>query len=102
MEVIVIPATQAVAPTKAAHVQNLNVSSCIASASEEANTATHTVPVRIATIRYCDSSASSTVFYVFIFFIFRFKEQYNDLRQKAIKSALDRNEDAFKVNQLKF
>ena len=99
MEVIVIPATQAVAPTKAVHVQNLNVSSCIASASEEANTATHTVPVRIATIRYCDSS---TVFYVFIFFLYRFKEQYNDLRQKAIKSALDRNEDAFKVNQLKF
>lgn len=35
-------------------------------------------------------------------FLFRYKEQYNDLRQKAIKSALDRNEDAFKVNQLKF
>ena len=38
----------------------------------------------------------------FQFALFRYQEQFNDLRQKAIKSALDRNEDAFKVNQLKF
>lgn len=66
MEVIAIPATQAAARTKAVHVQNLNVSSCIASASVEANTATHTVRVRIVTIRYCDSTS---VFYVFNFLI---------------------------------
>jgi hypothetical protein len=102
VEVIAIPATQAAARTKAVHVQNLNVSSCIASASEEANTVTHTVPVRNVTIRYCYSRLSSMLVLIDYVFLFRYKEQYNDLRQKAIKSALDRNEDAFKVNQLKF
>ena len=38
----------------------------------------------------------------FQFVLIRNQEQYNDLRKKAIKADLDRNEDAFKVNQPKF